>query len=40
MSVLLQEVKIKVELDKSLSQHKTREILSKIDEIEAILAAK
>lgn len=40
MSVLLQEVRVKVELDKSLSQHKTREILGKIDEIEAILAAK
>ena len=40
ISVLLQEVKDKIELDKSLSQHKAREILGKIDEIEAILAAK
>jgi hypothetical protein len=40
ISVLLQEVRDKVELDKSLSQHKTREILSKLKEIEDILAAK
>lgn len=40
ISVLLQEVRDKIELDKSLSQHKAREILGKINEIEAILAAK
>jgi hypothetical protein len=40
ISVLLQEVRDKIELDKSLSQHKAREVLGKIDEIEAILAAK